>query len=145
MEETTSPTPTSIMISKFIVEIKKTLIHSSIFYKSQKKFLNENKCMQGWNPQKPPKQDVNSFQHILHLLYIPHGTQLFFGAHIHTNLFFVYPTAPPPTIPRPFLSTAPGIGYVYCSIKYFHSKKNCIKERNLEATQLSRGHPIECN
>ena len=27
--------------------------------KSHKSFLNENKCMRGWNPQKPTKLDGN--------------------------------------------------------------------------------------
>ena len=33
-------------------------------YKSQKSFLDEKKCMWGWNPQKPAKQDVPSL-HVL--------------------------------------------------------------------------------
>ena len=38
--------------------------------KSQKSFLNENKRMQGWNPQKPTKLDRNDTTTISHHPYI---------------------------------------------------------------------------
>ena len=38
--------------------------------KSQKSFPNENKCMYGWNPQKPAKQDGNDTTTHSHHPYI---------------------------------------------------------------------------
>ena len=77
------------------------------------------------------KENFNSFQHILYLLYLM-TLSCCSCAHIHTN----YPTAPPSTVPLPFLSTdkqpdnTSGIGNVYCSIKYFYSKENCLNSVN---------------